>query len=293
MTRTPMMLAIATVCGLATVAVASPAWQPRSSQQPLSATDAVAYCTSLGAGWRLPVRAELEELGVDTAGRVPRSAPWLPADGYLWSGEDVSDARKGQHWIMNLANGHIFNGSGRTGYAKCVRGAAPKVVAYPLPAGYLYVGPANAKLTIVTAVQLDYIWNHKAWSLIKRMLAQYSVRFELHAFTISPRYVPVAIAACAVGRQQKFDAFQTELARGKIGSAPTAAESRSLAIVAGVDPVRYDKAIRACQTLVAADALAYRRKVTAAPTFFIGKQQVVGVYPTKLEAAIKQALGKP
>jgi hypothetical protein len=31
---------------------------------------------------------------------------------------------QGQPWIMNLSNGHVFNGSGHRGYAWCVQSAA-------------------------------------------------------------------------------------------------------------------------------------------------------------------------
>lgn len=285
-------LTLATLLALTTAAAAKPAWERAFSQDPLSATDAEAYCTSLGAGWRLPVKSELEALGLDDAGKPRKGAPKLPSTGYLWSGEDVSSSRAGQRWIMNLANGHIFNGDGRDGYAKCVKGARPVVADLPLPAGYLFVGPADAKLTIQVAAQFDFIWTNKARPLVEAMLAKYPVRFELHAFTISDRHLPVAIAACAVGQQKKFTAFEAKLAELKFDAPTTAAGLKQLALEAGANRRAYDKAAVKCRKLVDADDRALRRKeVEASPTFFVGDARVVGADPDKLDAAIAAVLG--
>jgi len=285
-------LTLATLLALSAAAAAAPAWEPAFSNEPLSSSDAEAYCASRGGEWRLPVRSELEALGLDDAGKPRKGAPKLPRAGYLWSGEDVSEERAGQRWIMNLANGHVFNGDGREGYAKCVKGSRPVVVDLPLVPGYLFVGPADAKLTIQVAVQLDYIWTNKGRPLVEAMLAKHPVRFELHAFTISDRYTPVAVAACAVGQQKKFTAFEAKLAELKLDAPKTAAGLKQLAIDAGADRRAYDKAVVKCRKLVDADVRAYKqRRLEASPVFFVGATRVVGALPDELDVAITAALG--
>jgi hypothetical protein len=290
--RTRVKLTIVTTLLVLTAsAAAAPVWEAGFSKVPVTATEAESYCAALGPGWRLPVRAELESLGVDDRGTPRKGAPKLPADGYLWSGEDVNEARKGQRWIMNLGNGHIFNGGGKEGYAKCVKGPAPAVVEHALPPGYLFIGPDAAKLTIVTAMQLDYVWTHKARVLIEDMLAKHSVRFELHAYWFDEKYIPTSIAVCAVGRENRFTAFEAKHATRKKYEPLTAPELRELALEAGVKAAAYDHNVKkVCPALVKADGMAFDRKVEAAPTFFVGDQKVAGADPAKLEAAIQGAL---
>src|ERR1051326_5817034 len=138
---------------------ASPRWQKDWSKTQTAIADAEHYCKNLGPGWRLPNRAELASMLVDP--NVPESkfaptAPALPQDGYLWSDEDVSPTRQGQKWIMNLANGHIFNGSGHSGFAKCLKGTPIQEPDVPLGAPVTSIGPANAKVVSIVAMQPDY-----------------------------------------------------------------------------------------------------------------------------------------
>jgi hypothetical protein len=103
-------------------------WAPKLSKPELEWSAADGYCRGLGSGWRLPTRAEIETLLVTPSEPESAYRPGLPlklpSQGYLWTGEWVSEERQGQPWIMNLSNGHVFNGSGRRGYAWCVRSAA-------------------------------------------------------------------------------------------------------------------------------------------------------------------------
>lgn len=50
----------------------------------------------------------------------PLYGPFLAEDGYLFSGTLV-DGYDDAPWIMNLRNGHIFNGKGRAAYVRAVR----------------------------------------------------------------------------------------------------------------------------------------------------------------------------
>lgn len=278
-------------------------WEAQWSKGPVTAPGAGAYCTALGKGWRLPTRRELEALleptppgGARPAAPFRKGGPRLPQTGYLWSGEEVDATRAGQHWIMNLANGHIFNGAGETGYAKCVRSGAPITGAsISLPAGYAFLGPRTARLTVLVAMETDLFW-FMVRPTLDRLLRAHPIRFEVHAYVIrKDDYQAAALALCAAARAGRFGALERRLLSAGARGPRDAATMRRLALAAGVKGADYDRGVTSeCPALLASDkaALGYRG-VDSTPTFIVGSTMLRGVIPYEtLDAAIRTALGQ-
>ena len=108
-------------------------WAPHLSPQTMSWAAAQAYCRSLNvadhADWRLPSKSELESMinpellsANPKTEVVPLYGPFSKTtDGYIFSGTIVPDYNDDPPWIMNIRNGHIFNGKGYEGFTWCVR----------------------------------------------------------------------------------------------------------------------------------------------------------------------------
>ena len=265
-----------------TLAAANPRWSEVSADE-MSSDDAVAFCAKRGADWRLPTKAEL----VKVTG--------VPDDGFLWSGEDVNAERVGQRWIMNLANRHIFNGSGRTGLAKCVKAPLPKKVELKLGPAYALIGKPSAKLTVVVAVQHDFPW-WKIRPTIDKLIAEHSVRFDLRPYIVfEEKYGPSGLAVCAAAKAGKLVALEGKLQDLKPNApndALDAAAMRAMAVDAGIDGKQYDRHLKTCAKIVPADKEALsQRVVESVPTFWINDKKVVGAKPDELIAAVEAALG--
>jgi hypothetical protein len=109
-------------------------WAASLSPTEMSFEEAQKYVDDLEIsglrGWRLPTRTELESI-IDPAGLTddPEASPFplrepfnAQRSGRLHSGTfiDDPDGNRG-HWVMNVRNGHIFNGSGADAYVRAVR----------------------------------------------------------------------------------------------------------------------------------------------------------------------------
>lgn len=102
-------------------------WSATLSSKELLFDEAIAYATSFKSeGWRLPSKKELESI-IDQSALVddPKASPFplrepfnSQRSGYLHSGTKISPEG---HYIMNVRNGHIFNGFGYRGYVRLVR----------------------------------------------------------------------------------------------------------------------------------------------------------------------------
>ena len=98
-------------------------WTPPSPQI-LGWDVAGTYCAQLppSGQWRLPYRNEIE---AQFDGESLRP-PFLPVpDGVLFTGELVPGRGSDHIWVANPTNGHVFNGQGREGYARCIRALDP------------------------------------------------------------------------------------------------------------------------------------------------------------------------
>ncbi|MEO8339245.1 MAG: TIR domain-containing protein [Nitrospirota bacterium] len=108
-------------------------WSAALSPTEMSFEAALKYMAELdigGAqGWRLPTKVELESI-IDPAALTddPKASPFPLREpfnaqraGYLHSGTLV-DTPAGGNFVMNIRNGHIFNGKGHDCYVRVVRG---------------------------------------------------------------------------------------------------------------------------------------------------------------------------
>ena len=107
-------------------------WSKMVSQKMIPWDEALLFCRHHSFGgyedWRLPSKTEIESIVnkalVDSnpdAKVTPLFGPFTePSDGYMFSGTVVPGYTDAP-WIMNLRNGHIFNGKGQDAYARCVR----------------------------------------------------------------------------------------------------------------------------------------------------------------------------
>ena len=110
-------------------------WAASLSLEPFLFDEALDYVKQLRVGdtdgWRLPTRDELESL-IDpallaeteddpTASPYPLREPFnAQRYGVLHSGTPVGDEYEG-HWVMNVRNGHIYNGHLEKAYVRAVR----------------------------------------------------------------------------------------------------------------------------------------------------------------------------
>lgn len=111
-------------------------WSVELSPKEMTYEDAVAYVAEMASeGWRLPSKSELESI-VDydavvndsDASPYPLRQPFnAQRFGYLQSGTEVGGGHEG-HWVMNVRNGHIFNGFGRKCYVRLVRSLPNKAL---------------------------------------------------------------------------------------------------------------------------------------------------------------------
>jgi hypothetical protein len=108
-------------------------WSAALSPTQISFEEALEYVANLeiggSGGWRLPTKEELKGL-IDPTAVVddPDASPYplrepynAQRSGYLHSGTEISSAQGG-NLVMNVRNGHIFNGKGRDCYVRAVRG---------------------------------------------------------------------------------------------------------------------------------------------------------------------------
>lgn len=108
-------------------------WSAALSEDQMSFEDAKGYVSQLclaGYGdWRLPTKDELESIVIQAlidpdpeANPFPLKEPFRSQKyGYLHSGTLVSENVEGGHYVMNLRNGHIFNGLGCNAFVRAVR----------------------------------------------------------------------------------------------------------------------------------------------------------------------------
>lgn len=219
-------------------------WAELASNRPLSVKLATVYCVDMGPEWRLPTRAELDSMfvGDEPSNRTikPLLARGVPTEGKLWSGEDVSSARRGEKWVANLRNGHIYNGTGGTAHVRCVHGQPLAVDRDIVPSDARYasfLGPADASRTVTLFCQYGFHCG-KARELVDELIAE-GVRVEWKHWVIRDRLEHYSLAACAATAQGRFAAVHERLWAAADAKA-SAAEVRAIAEDLGLEIGRYD-----------------------------------------------------
>lgn len=111
-------------------------WSAELSPTEMTYEECLAYAARSGAqGWRLPTESELKSIVDDDAVvSDPEASPYPLREpfnsqrfGYLQSGTEVGKGQEG-HYVMNVRNGHIFNGLGYKCYVRLVRGLSNKAL---------------------------------------------------------------------------------------------------------------------------------------------------------------------
>jgi len=108
-------------------------WAAELSPRELTPDEARKYVAQLGADdgvpWRLPTKKELKSVIIEEAlSDDPKASPFplrppfnSQRFGYLQSGTKVFSNPDEGHYIMNVRNGHIFNGKGKKCFIRVVR----------------------------------------------------------------------------------------------------------------------------------------------------------------------------
>lgn len=116
-------------------------WTPHDNGAEIDWPQAVAYCSGLGAGWRLPSTTELASLAATSSRQGERTpcgnascqapAQWRLSAAWFWSGNLVTPEQDREHdrlaWGVTLANGRPTKAFKLAAYgsrALCVQEAA-------------------------------------------------------------------------------------------------------------------------------------------------------------------------
>ncbi|MBT3220744.1 MAG: thioredoxin domain-containing protein [Proteobacteria bacterium] len=201
-------------------------WSPLA--RPMSWDEARGYCGELEPRgvWRLPNRAEIED-AFDPSGRQSKLLRQLPPSGTLFVGEIVPGRPADHPWVVNLSNGHIFNGHGYASFAICVgkgkptdeqRLAAAAKQRWNAGAGIVNteevardgfsVGPPNAPVTIIEFTDFQCPYCSRGADTLAEVERQYrgAVRVVFKSFPLAfhKSAEPAHRAAIAAGRQGRF-----------------------------------------------------------------------------------------
>ncbi|MGA7741873.1 MAG: DUF1566 domain-containing protein [Polyangia bacterium] len=110
--------------GLAHDTLTNLEWQQEASGTTMSWADAQTYCSSAGAGLRLPTVKELRSIvdyAANTAGSSidPTAFPNTPSD-LFWTSSPSTDA-SGQWWWVSFSSGESSSNGGGPFWVRCVR----------------------------------------------------------------------------------------------------------------------------------------------------------------------------
>ena len=289
------------------------------SPQPMTWDQASTYCSQIPPSglWRLPYRAEVEALFDDGSLRQP----FGPVPGaVLFTGEVVPGRAPDHIWVVNPANGHVFNGQGREGYTRCVRAldpaaeqvlsdeargrwvrAADVVDTTGLTETDAYVlGDPYAPITVWYFFDFSCPYCARAHSTLTQLVEQdHRVRVVYKAAPILTYHAlaeEAHAAAFAAGLQGRYwpmtDLLFAEIRRFSDDPDRVAVE---LATELGLDVVQFEADYRSPET----DARIQREleqarwmKVNALPMTFVGAQRVSGARSLEDFQAAVDAAGK-
>ena len=118
-------------------------------------------------------------------------------EGYIFSGEQVSDEHPGQPWALNLRNGVIFNGGDQKAMPWCVSGEPHTWTPVDRPASYddTILG-APGGLEIELTCQFDHTFCKRAYDQLAKLGDKVHVRLR-HATPWDKLYERQVIACVA------------------------------------------------------------------------------------------------
>lgn len=184
------------------------------------------------------------------------------------------------------------------------RRVADKAATYAVPLGASpQLGPANAKITLVMAMEFDCPFCRKAWDTLDELRKRYSkdLRVVYRAYVVHKRATYAAQAACAANRQGRWRALADLIwakafdVRSVDTDAFSPARIDALAKEAGLDIKRYTADVTGpCPAEVAADIAELKKFGTnATPTFFINGRYMDGAKPiAEFAKLIEEELAK-
>ena len=294
-------------------------WSPWSPTE-LTGDQAETWCEQMppAGHWRLPYRAELEALfDEDTLRSVMR--PLEPGVQIMHGGEVVPGRDPDHRWVVNVFNGHVFNGGDRAGHARCVRALGrteeqaladaaqarweaglDHVRPHLLAEDRAYsVGDPDAPVTIVLFYDFQCPFcqrlNH---TLLELLELDPDVRLVYKAAPIIPFHaheVEAHSAAYAAGAQGRFFEMQQRLfAEARAFGAAPEETAFALAAELGLDLPTFEldyrsEAIR--ERVTAETAQARALNVSGLPTCFVNGTRISGARSLEdLQAAVEEAI---
>jgi len=171
------------------------------------------------------------------------------------------------------------------------RRVADKTATYAMPLGSApQLGPANAKVTLVMAIEFDCPFCRKAWDTIDELRKRYGkdLRVVYRAYVVHAKTATYAAhAACAANKQGRWRALAELIwakafdVRSAVPDAFAPINIDALAKQAGLEMSKYAADVAGpCPAEVAADIAELTKfGVHATPTFFINGRYMDGAKP--------------
>lgn len=249
----------------------------------------------------------------------------MPSDGYLWTGEGVVGIGEGagdHRYVVNLYNGHAFNGQGYSARVRCVNrepipDAKQEVIAQQAqdltgdvidPAvlqpnrGHAR-GPDKAPVTIVAFTDLQCPYCSRADDTLKTLMqrrpGQLRVVYRQFPLAFHKGAEPAHRAALAAGKQGKFleyfDRIMADQSRLRDDTPVLEAWFAVIAKDLGLNPMRFLSDYRSpviAQEVQADIDLGRLVGVSGTPCFFVQGRRVVGAQGVEVfDDHVKQVLG--
>lgn len=162
------------------------------------------------------------------------------------------------------------------------------------------LGPAQAPITIVAALQFPEPYTHKAWPTLMQLLAKNrDVRIVVKNYVVHPRHARSSIAACAAAMQGELDRMEAALYDASSQPDPTAqqptyglrevpdGEAREIARALRVNLKQYDRDLVTCEAGQKRDiAMLSALGQGAVPVFWINGRPLSGAQPIESFEAI-------
>jgi len=158
---------------------------------------------------------------------------------------------------------------------------------YPVPVDDSpAIGPANAPVTMVAAVQFPEPYTHRVWPTLVTLHGAYpkDLRIVFKTFIVHPRATKSSITACAAGMQRRLDKMEDAIYNAANDGGPTReldeAELRELARGLRMDLKLYDKDVVTCTAALVRDVAMFKNLGQGAvPVFWINGRPLSGAQP--------------